>query len=272
MGAVSAYQPFPMAGRAGAQVWRYAPEYRRPRHFHEEPELNLVAAGTAVFAVGGERIVAERGALLWWLPGVDHELLEASQDLDLFVVGLTPALSERVLGGGARSAYWGPRVARLGAGETKACVDRCVGLLGIADAPSAETRIGDLWRDAHASRLRSVMHPLTKRALRLLFEGCDVRRDDVTSRLHSPEALSRNFRTNVGVTFSAYRARWRVLRFIHGVDQGDTLLGAALSAGFGSYSQCHRSFRQILGCTPRDFFSHGLRRAMIDAYEPQRSI
>ena len=84
------YQPFPMAGAARGQIWRYSPQYRRPRHFHAEPELNLVTAGTGTFGAGASVFSATAGELLWWLPGEDHELLEASPDFDLFVVGMSP--------------------------------------------------------------------------------------------------------------------------------------------------------------------------------------
>jgi AraC-like DNA-binding protein len=32
-----------------------------------------------------------------------------------------------------------------------------------------------------------------------------------------------------------------------------TLLEAALSAGFGSYPQFHRVFRQVTGCSPAEY-------------------
>ena len=93
------YQPFPLPTRARGHVWRHKPATRRPRHFHAEPELNLVTAGTARFGMGDLAIDVGPGDLLWWPPGQDHVLLDASVDFDLFVVGVTPELSDRVLGG-----------------------------------------------------------------------------------------------------------------------------------------------------------------------------
>src|SRR3954463_10187106 len=74
------YQSFPMAGQKRAQVWAYAAQYRRPRHFHAEPELNLVVAGRAMFGVGDSTVQVGAGELLSFLPGQDHALLEASPD------------------------------------------------------------------------------------------------------------------------------------------------------------------------------------------------
>jgi AraC-like DNA-binding protein len=59
------------------------------------------------------------------------------------------------------------------------------------------------------------------------------------------------------------------LRFIEIVDAGQsTLLAAALAAGFGSYSQCHRAFSAAFGCTPRAFFGTPIRSEMADTFEP----
>jgi AraC-like DNA-binding protein len=63
----------------------------------------------------------------------------------------------------------------------------------------------------------------------------------------------------MGLTLAAYRTQLRLLRFIRAVDEGaDNLLAASMAAGFGSYSQCHRSFLKTLGCTPRAFFGAGV--------------
>ena len=107
------YQPFPLPTRARGHVWRHRPETRRPRHFHAEPELNLITAGTARFGMGDLAIDVGPGDLLWWPPGQDHVLLDASADFDLFVVGVTPELSDRVLGGDGAAAHAAPARVRL---------------------------------------------------------------------------------------------------------------------------------------------------------------
>src|SRR5688572_5381992 len=105
-----------LPGRRG-QVWRYAPEYRRPRHFHAEPELNLVVSGTARFATGNVSIPVAAGDLLCWPPGCDHEMLEPSLDFDLFVFALTPELCDRLLTQRSAPALSGPLLVRLGQAE-----------------------------------------------------------------------------------------------------------------------------------------------------------
>jgi AraC-like DNA-binding protein len=60
----------------------------------------------------------------------------------------------------------------------------------------------------------------------------------------------------------------RLIDFVRRVDDGQSLTAAALGAGFGSYSQCHRVFRAILGCGPRDYFK-GQRQRLDAAVMPK---
>jgi len=259
------YQPFPMESAARGQVWRHAPRYWRPRHFHLEPELNLVVAGSGRFGVGDTVFAVGAGDLLWWTPGQDHELVSYSDDFDLFVIGTTPELSDRVLGGSG-SPLGGPTRLRLMTRDLERFRAAC------AAAPQAragaEQHVGDLWRAAHALRMSAPdKHTLTRRALLLLTEDHELQRSEVALRMGShPSEVSRRFHHDVHLTLTTYRTRLRLLRFIETVDRGaENLLYAALEAGFGSYSQCHRAFRWTLGCTPRSFFASSVRQEMGDA-------
>jgi AraC-like DNA-binding protein len=269
------YQPFPLPGQADAHIWRYTPENRRPRHFHLEPELNLIVAGAARFGVGEKVIAVVAGDLLWWPPGQDHVLLEASLDFDLFVIGLTPALSARILGTGYAAAQAGPTRVRLPADALADVRAHCGLPFDQQDKSVVETRIGDLWQAAHAHRRScSDRHAFTRRALASLIERPELRRDDVAEVARGyPTEVSRHFHRDVGLTLTAYRTRLRLLRFIelvdHTADDGRAnLLAAAFAAGFGSYSQCNRVFHQTLGCAPREFFGTEIRDQMRDAFQP----
>jgi AraC-like DNA-binding protein len=265
------YQPFPIPTAARAHIWRYAPQNRRPRHFHSEPELNLIAAGAGTFGMGKAVLPVVAGDLLWWHPGQDHELLDASADFDLFVIGLTPGLSERVLGEQRASAYAGPVQLRLSPEPLSTFTASCAARLEPQEPAVIERHIGELWRRAHELRTCAPrMHTLTRRALTSLIRQPNLERADVASLARGyPTEISRHFHRDMGVTLTAYRTRLRLLKFVEAVDGGaDSLLAAALHAGFGSYSQCHRVFHRMLGCTPRDFFSTDLRRQMGNAFSP----
>jgi AraC-like DNA-binding protein len=265
------YQPFPLPGAARAHIWRHVPETRRPRHFHVEPELNLIAAGSATFGMGETEALVAPGDLLWWSPGQDHVLLEASPDFDLFVVGLQPGFSERVLGARGASAYGGPTRLRLTPEALARFRALCAAPLGRQDRSVVERHVGDFWREAHALRTGgSDRHALTRRALVSLLERPELTRSDVARAVRGyPTEVSRHFHKDMGLTLTAYRTRLRLLRFIQTADEGATnLLSAAFAAGFGSYSQCHRAFQRTFGCTPRDFFGTSVRGQMSAAFSP----
>lgn len=263
------YQPFPIPTKARAHIWRHAPATRRPRHFHAEPELNLITGGSATFAMGERIFPVVRGDLLWWPPGQDHVLVDASDDFDLFVIGLTAELSENVLADTPDVACVGPiqiRLPTLALAELEAI---CVAPGSAGDVPAIERRVGDLWRQAHAlRRAADPMHVVTRRTMVSLYQQPELGRSDIARLLRAyPTEISRNFHHDMGMTLSAFRSRLRLLRFIQAVDGGaPSLLAAALAAGFGSYSQCHRIFQQTFGCTPRSFFETPLRAEMQNAF------
>ena len=74
--------------------------------------------------------------------------------------------------------------------------------------------------------------------------------------------VSRYFHRDIGLTLVAYRTRLRLIRFIQLVEGGRNFLTAAIEAGFGSYSQCHRAFQRAFDCAPRLFFGTGLSEEM----------
>ncbi len=265
------YQPFPIPGPARGHVWHHVPATRRPRHFHAEPELNFVAAGRAAFGFGTSTISVSAGDLLWWPPGQDHVLLDATADLDLFVIGVTPAFSERVLTGRDSVASAGAARLRLDADALRTLRSACDARLTGGDPAAIERHVGDLWRDAHCLRARaSDRHPLTARALRALMGSPDLKRDELARLIHgNASEVSRHFHRDLGLTLVAYRTRLRLLRFIERVEHGDSsFLAAAIEAGFGSYSQCHRAFQQAFDCTPRVFFGMGVSEQMKGRFAP----
>jgi AraC-like DNA-binding protein len=147
----------------------------------------------------------------------------------------------------------------------------CSAPINPLDTAAIEARIGDLWVEAHTYRpSQPLPHHFTVRALTSLLGRPDLARDDVADLVRvCPTELSRHFRRDLGLTLTSYRTRIKILRFIREVDRGATnCMAAALAAGFGSYSQCHRAFRQALGCSPRDFFGTNLRATMRDMFAP----
>jgi AraC-like DNA-binding protein len=248
------YQPFPMLAGRRAQAWRHQPSFLRPRHFHREPELNFVVCGRARLSVGERVVELAAGDSVYFAPGQDHQLLEASADLELYAIALREELSVRVerFAPPTQPFRLEPSVAEARASILQAC-----GELG--EATVVERLLVRLFESrepaaARASTRRSLERLLAKPAL----SGAVLAGQARTSQ----SELSRHFRNELGVRFVEYRARLRLMAFIGQVDAGRSLTAAALQADFGSYAQCHRVFQRALGCSPRQYF--GARRRELD--------
>lgn len=227
-----------------------------------------MTSGTGTFAMGTKVLPVAAGDLLWWAPGQDHVLTEASPDFDLFVIGVTAEFSSQVLSGTDCVGSVRVRLATADLAEIEA---DCVAAGAVADVAAIERKVGDLWRRVHSLRKAAPsMHSVTRRTMASLYERPELARSEVARLVRTyPSEVSRFFHGDMGMTLSAFRARLRLLRFIEAVDEGaESLLTAALSAGFGSYSQCHRTFQRTLGCAPRSFFETSLRDQMQGAHEP----
>lgn len=70
----------------------------------------------------------------------------------------------------------------------------------------------------------------------------------------SPAHLSRTFQKQVGVPLNRYRNAARLERFwrLRNTPPQKTLTEAALAAGFGSYAQFYKIFREAHGRGPRE--------------------
>jgi AraC-like DNA-binding protein/quercetin dioxygenase-like cupin family protein len=263
----------PTQGRARAHVWKYSLQYggRRPRHFHAEPEINLIVSGTAKFGIGEAVISASAGELLGFPPGQDHILLETSPDIYLFAIGLEPSFSSGILRTDRDSVAIPLRI-RPAPNEFRTLAARAS---AIVDQENVDQPCAELWEQAHWlrqkhwGRANSSVHVLTRRALTVMSDSPEIGRELLAGKLRaSPCEISRYFHRDVGMTLVQYRTRLRLLRFIRLMDDGIcNLTASAKAAGFGSYSQCHRIFQTELGCAPRQFIRAGLRQEMQLVYE-----
>jgi AraC-like DNA-binding protein len=267
----SLHQSFlPTAGVDRAFVWKYSHLIggRRPRHFHIEPELNVLVRGSAVFGVGPAIVRVSQGELLAFPPGQDHVLIDASPDLYLYAIGLDPAYSAEVLRGMGGVVM--PMHVKLTANDLPGVLDRAASIL---ERTGSDAVAAELWERVHslgqrgAQRAGRAVHVLTRRALQLISTAPELSLHALAKELRAqPSEVSRHFHRDVGVTLVRYRMRLRVLQLIRRVGAGERdLMTSASVAGFGSYSQCHRAFQSELGCAPRQFFAE-LREQMQLAY------
>ncbi|MFO7177856.1 MAG: AraC family transcriptional regulator [Pseudomonadota bacterium] len=260
------FQPFPMRSGMRAQAWRHQPAYRRPRHFHAEPEVNLVVRGSATLGVGAKVFALGSGELVLLQPGQDHELLEASPDLELFVFALRPELAAR-LGDVSRRAAGS--AGQLFPEELARVSEELFAIGSVADATAVESSIVGLFQRIEPRLGRQ--HVLSRRAALELQADPSVSEAELATRLNAtPSDVSRRFHGDIGVRLVEYRARLRLMRFVRLVDAGQSFSEAALNAEFGSYAQCHRIFQRVFRCSPRRYFA-GARRELDDKLEPRES-
>ena len=244
------FQPFPMLPARRAQVWRHQPAYRRPRHFHREPELNFVVQGSAALGIGTRVQRATAGDVVVFEPGQDHELLEASDDLQLFALALTPELWER-----RRSLNAGFGATELAEGAVANAVEALGAVADISDAAVVEARLSELFsllRGAASTSSSSVSRRAAEQAVAQPGASCSALANQLGTH---PSNLSRVVTRELGVPLVELRSRLKLSEFIRLVDAGQSFTQAALQADFGSYAQCHRVFRRLTGCQPRAYFA-----------------
>jgi AraC-like DNA-binding protein/quercetin dioxygenase-like cupin family protein len=268
------HQNFLPPGNHQAFVWKYSEPIggRRPRHFHAEPELNLVVRGSATFGIGDSVVTVTPGEVVAFPSAQDHVLLDSSSDLYLYAIGLAPNYSAQVLNDEPSL----PLHVRLPEHELRPVLHSAADLV---DRPLAGELGAELWERLHwlarnaSLRATRTTHVLTRRTLQLLRSAPELPLTALATSLRAhPTEISRHFHRDMGMTLVRYRTRLKLLHFISLVDSGRAqLMSAAGIAGFGSYSQCHRTFQAELGCSARQFFAglrDGMQRVYTDSSQP----
>jgi AraC-like DNA-binding protein len=252
------------------RVWRYRnPQRSNVRHHHAELELNLVVRGTGTYLLGNRRYAIRRGDLLWLFPAQEHVLMEQTADFEMWIavfkrkairhIGSDPAA--KVL---LAADPEGDRCKRLAQGERRRLEEFLSELAAAMERPALfnaglSYALLNAWRCFESAAEVAVqdVHPAVERAALMLSEATTTLcLDEVAARAGlSAARLSRLFKQQTGVAMVQFRNRQRIARFldIYGTGRRLTMLDAALDAGFGSYAQFHRVFRDVLGCSPRQY-------------------
>jgi AraC-like DNA-binding protein len=257
--------------RAGidGRVVRHAAGDLRPRtHHHVELEVNLVMRGTASYLLGERRYELTAGSLTWLFPGQEHVLVDESTDHALWWAVFRPDL----VAGTATSSHARPLLQNDPIGRYCRRLD-----------PQRLERLGALFRDVReAGTLDDTLfnvglsylllgawqafvdsddvvggvdvHPAVDRAARHLHADPNAGTLDDLARTVGLSAshLSRLFTTQMGLSITRFRNQQRLQRFVrlYGNGRRTTALAAAHQAGFGSYAQFYRVFRQEAGRNP----------------------
>jgi AraC-like DNA-binding protein len=257
--------------RAGLEgrVVRHRVGAIRPRaHRHAELEVNLVVRGTASYLLGDRRYALAPGTLTWLFPGQDHVLVDESPDHELWWAVFRPALVARI----ATTRQARPLLEEDPVGQFSRRLDsgrvRRLGAL-FHDVRAAES-VDDVlvntglayllifaWRaflDSDDVVEGVDLHPAVETVARMLRADPDEGDLATLARAAglSSSHLSRIFKEQTGVSISRFRNQQRLQRFLrlYGRGRRTTALAAALEAGFGSYAQFYRVFREQTGRSP----------------------
>jgi AraC-like DNA-binding protein len=259
-------------GLAG-QVWfmdHPAPPRRR-FHRHDELEFNLITAGRAGYLVEDRRFELSPGTLLWLYPEQDHVLVNESSDFAMFIAVFRPSLLRRLCRDPAHRPLRQPRPThplcrRLGRGATSALGRLLVHVASLDAAERDRINAGlghvllEAWAafdDAEQAAEGTDVHPAVERAARVLRDDTQPQTiEQLAAQVGlSPAHLSRLFRQQTGVSITRFRQRCALDRFVEAYGSGHrvNLMAAALEAGFGSYAQFHRVFREHFGYGPSEY-------------------
>lgn len=264
------WQRLPIPDELHGMVWHYNQDQRtHPKHQHVDWEINVVLKGSGSYLIGSRRVEIGRGSVIWLLPHQEHVLVEPSADLEMWVVVFSPILFKRwhkdpVVGPvlSVRRAEFHPKqISRTETVWLHALASDLQKQLTQVTAFNAGLNyfFGRAWQVyslADTLPNSDEVHPAVERAVRRLNQkdddliGVEFARACGLSRTR----LSRLFKDQMKVSLTTYRNQCRLQRFQTIYQNGKrlTLLEAALQAGFGSYAQFHRVYREITGNTPRD--------------------
>ncbi|WP_263419183.1 AraC family transcriptional regulator [Terriglobus albidus] len=251
-------------------VWLYHNlGWTNRRHHHAELELNIVTRGTGSYLLGSRKYQIRSGDLIWLFPAQEHVLFEESADFEMWIA----VFKRRAVKRFAIDEFSTPLLKlsregeccrRLTSQELSRMEAHCADLLAGAKQPGFLNAglsylllyAWQCFERAGTVPVRDV-HPAVERAARLLRDEDNTLNLDELARRSGLSAarLSRLFKQQTGFAMVDFRNRQRIDRFldIYGNGQRQTMLDAALEAGFGSYPQFHRVFRRIMGCAPGEY-------------------
>jgi|WetSurMetagenome_2_1015567.scaffolds.fasta_scaffold310106_1 AraC-like DNA-binding protein len=260
-------------------LWFYNQErfldhaYQSFMHRHDELELNLVLRGRGVYVLNRRKIEMLPNTLLWLFPEQEHLLLEKSLDFEMWILVIKQGYLEQICTDESSRTLLecspeGHFCRSLAAAPFQKLSTLCKEGVGMKADPQSlalfNISLGYIllaawaaYQSAHSAVSEKHIHPAVDQVARQVMDGKGA--DDLTvlaQAVHlSPSQLSRVFKKQMGVSLTAFRNRCRVEHFIdlYGDGQSRTMLDDALDAGFGSYAQFYRVFKEIMGGTPAEY-------------------
>lgn len=259
-------------------LWHYRHQGRNAMHHHAELEFNLVTQGSGLYLLANRKYQIRRGDLLWLFPAQEHVLIEHADDFEMWIGVFKPPAVRRAAAGAKADVL---RQANPAGDYCRRLPQRELARLEelFAEIVAARESTGlfnaglnyallAAWRHfEHAAEVpvRDVHSAVEKAARLIRNESTALTLEELAQRagLSAPR-LSRLFKQQTGIALVDFRNRRRVEKFlaIYGTGQRQTMLEAALEAGFGSYPQFHRVFKRVTGRSPRGYQRNELRETV----------
>ncbi|MDA0990225.1 MAG: helix-turn-helix domain-containing protein [Verrucomicrobia bacterium] len=239
-----------------------------PIHRHAELEINLVTRGSGVYLIDENKVTMSVHTQLWLFPAQNHVLLEISPTFEMWILVFKPELVERHCTAPSTRLLCnpmpsGPTVRQLPDAQALHLQHLFKSVLQSRnDPPRFNAGLGyamlEAWFAQLAANVAPVVdhiHPAIERTVeRLRDDHAPSSLSDLARQANvSPSHLSRLFKSQTGLSLVDFRNRQRIERFLtyYGLGQRRTMLDAALAAGFGSYAQFHRVFKQVMHLSPQ---------------------
>lgn len=233
----------------------------------------LGVRGNASYLIGGQLQDVGPNTLLCWIPAPDDPYRDgapyrASEDYSAWCAFFSRSVVTRAAhhAGTAVSfdeihgSVQSQRLNRTEARRIEAQFEQLVATESATERFGAalEYLLLSTWGDRQgAVRVgRADLHPAVEKAAYILKTQPETGSMQELARTCGASAswLSRLFRQQVGISLVSFRNRSRIERFfeLYGNGHRRNLTQAAFAAGFGSYAQFHRVFKETLGYSPAD--------------------
>jgi len=239
--------------------------WKGPPHRHTELEMNLVVRGDATLVIRNRRYELLPRTAVWLFPDEDHMVFRQSADFEMWVLVFRQRVLRAVQGGEVeqlllRKSLEGEPCRLLSGQEARRLTSDCV-QISAAGRGDPILRVGLEWLalrgwraflSAESAPIREELHPSVVKAARLLQERPEwesLSELGPTCGLSSGR-LSRLFHEQIGSPLAQFRTRERLRKFHEIRDRYDSLTTAALEAGFQSYVQFYRAYREATGEKP----------------------
>ena len=268
----------PISPDLEGRVYRADPfDQRRVPHRHEELEMNLILQGSGSYLIGARRRDMHADSQIWLFPEQNHVLVDRSRDFEMWVVYFRHTLVGRVCTTPESEILQSRNPGRVFSRQLEPDQTERISTLleeieaGLQDVPRYNAGVAYSlllsWHEYSRAPLVIAghdVHPAVERAAFLIRDQAELR--GIEELAHqaglSPSRLSRVFHRQMGISLVTYWNRQRLHRFLrlYGEGRRISMTQAAFDAGFGSYPQFYRVFREHVGCGPAEYRRGGSER------------